>query len=165
MTGEASKEVDRGLSLPGGVVRRMAILILSLVGMAISAYLTYVHYQQTSTICSPGMECDAVLSSPYAQMWGVPLSLLGLGMYTVLTVLGWLLWRGRSERRELVGLGAYTVAMSATLFSLYLYYLEIFEIHAFCTWCVVSSVIVFGLLVLTSVNLFSSEGQPVTCGQ
>ena len=128
----------------------MAILFLSLAGMAISAYLTYAHYRHASTICLPGMDCDAVLSSPYAQIWGVPLSLLGLAMYAVITILGFFIWQGKGRRRELLGLGAYTVALSASLFSLYLYYLEIFEIQAFCTWCIVSSVIAFSLLGLAT---------------
>ena len=131
----------------------LAIAVLGLVGTAISAYLAYAHYQHVSTLCLPNMECDAVLSSRYAQLWDIPLSLLGLGMYVVLVVLGVLIWRGPPAWQGLVGLGAYAVALSATVFSLYLYYLEIFEIEAFCTWCVASSLVVFALMALTSISL------------
>lgn len=148
VTATRSPRPGRGGSL--GLV----ILILALVGGAISGYLAYVHYRGVSALCLPGMECDEVLSSAYAQFAGVPLSLLGLGMYVVLAVLGFLLWWGSGERRQWFALAAYAVALSATLFSLYLYYLEIFEIEAFCTWCVASSLVVFALMVLTSVSLY-----------
>ena len=133
----------------------LAIAVLALVGTAISAYLAYAYYQHVSTVCLPIMECDEVLASRYAQLWGVPLSLLGMGMYVALVVLGTLIWRGPGKWQGLVGLGAYTVALSATVFSLYLYYLEIFEIEAFCTWCVASSLVVFSLMALTAVNVRS----------
>ncbi len=74
-------------------------------------------------------------------------------MYAVLTIAGWVLWRGAGRYQGLVGLGTYAFSLSATLFTLYLYYLEVFEINAFCTWCVISSIVTFTLLVLTSANL------------
>lgn len=131
------------------------IMLLGLVGTAISAYLVYAHYQHVDMMCLPGMECDEVLSSDYAQIWGVPLAMLGLVMYVVVTVLGYLLWRGPARWRAVTALCVYAVTLSATLFSLYLYYLETFKIRGFCTWCVASSIVVFGLLALTSVNLSS----------
>ena len=126
---------------------------LGFVGLAISAYLAYANYREVDTLCLPGMECDEVLSSPYAALLGVPVSLLGLGMYSGVVLLGIVMWRLPSARQRLVGLGAYVVALSATLWTLYLYYLELFVIRAFCTWCVFSSLVVFALLALSLVNL------------
>lgn len=136
---------------------RTAIPILGIIGMSISGYLTFIHYSQISPICSPMMDCDVVLSSPYAAIWGVPLSILGLLMYVFLTVLGFWHLRRENEWQAIMALGIYSVALSGTLFSAYLYYLEIFVIHAFCTWCIVSSLVVVITLVLSMVNLSSSE--------
>jgi uncharacterized membrane protein len=135
----------------------LLIAMLGLVGVAISGYITFAHYREVSTLCLPGMDCDAVLSSRYARIGGVPLSLFGLGMYLVLTALGWMLWGELTGRQGLVALGAYAIALAATLYTLYLYYLEIFVIEAFCTWCVASSVVVFALMALTSVNLRAAQ--------
>jgi uncharacterized membrane protein len=124
-------------------------------GVGISSYLTYVHYGSVTAVCPFNARCDVVLSSPYAQMWGVPLSLLGLLMYAVLTTMGFWLWRAQSRWERLIALGAYTVALSGTLFTGYLYYLEIFELHAFCSWCVASSVVIVGILALSLINFFA----------
>jgi uncharacterized membrane protein len=136
---------------------RLTTLILGLSGIGISSYLVYVHYYELSTVCLPGFECDTVLTSSYAQMWGIPIALLGLGMYLVITLLGfWLLFE-KGESQDLISLAIYTLSLSGTLFTAYLFYLEIFVLHAFCTWCVASSIVIFGLLILSLVNLFTSE--------
>lgn len=136
---------------------RMTIPVLGLVGMGISGYLVYVHYYEIKTVCLPGFECDVVLSSSYAQMWGIPISVLGLAMYVVITLLGIRLIFEKRDLKDLISLGIYTIALSGTLFTAYLYYLEIFVLHAFCTWCIGSSIVTFSLLALSLVNLFTSE--------
>jgi uncharacterized membrane protein len=132
---------------------RIALLILGLAGMGISGYLTYVHYRDINAICLFGAKCDKVLTSVYAQMWGVPLALFGLLMYAGLTILGALNIFNRIGRQDLVATGIYDMALTGTLFSLYLYYLEIFEIHAFCTWCIGSSIVMFSIFILSIFNL------------
>jgi uncharacterized membrane protein len=134
--------------------------VLGILGLAVSSYLAYAHYREVSTICLQGMECDEVLSSSYASLYGVPLSVLGLIVYALVVLLGLLIWRGSAARQNWFGLAAYVVALSATLWSLYLYYLEIFEIGAFCTWCVVSSLVVFTLMVLALVNIRRLRTRP-----
>ncbi len=147
--------------MPGDASRvnratRMPVPILGLVGVGISAYLTYVHYAKVKAICLPQANCDAVLASPYAQMWGVPLSLIGALMYAFLSALGFLFLRQRNEGEGLIALGTYAIALSGTLYSAYLFYLELFEIHAFCTWCLASALVIVCILVLSLVNLSSA---------
>ena len=131
----------------------IVIPVLSFIGICISAYLTYSHFTQIETICLPGMHCDEVLSSPYSEMWGIPVYLLGFLMYVVMSMLGMAFYWGVGFKRNTTALLIYVVSLSAFLFNLYLYYLEIFVIHAFCTWCVASSLIVLSLLVISCINL------------
>ena len=136
---------------------RLAILVLGLFGIVISSYLVHVHYNELTTVCVPGFECDEVLTSSYAEIWGIPISLLGLCIYTLVTLLGfWLLFE-KKERQDLVSLAIYTITLSGVLFTAYLYYLEIFVLRAFCSWCISSSILIIGLFILSLVNLFSSE--------
>ncbi|HEY96075.1 MAG TPA: hypothetical protein G4O15_14195, partial [Dehalococcoidia bacterium] len=39
------------------------------------------------------------------------------------------------------------------IFTVYLYYLEIFVLHAFCSWCIVSSIVILSIFILSLVNL------------
>ena len=133
---------------------RVPLPILGLAGIGISSYLTYMHYKNLEPICFFNAKCDVVLTSPYAQMWGFPLSLLGLLMYVFLTILA--SWRllVKDDKSGMLDLGIYGTALSGTLFTLYLYYLEIFEIHAFCTWCIGSSIVIFLIFTLSVINYF-----------
>jgi uncharacterized membrane protein len=110
---------------------QIAIPLLAIVGMAISGYLTYLHYATVSAVCLPFMECDVVLSSPYSVMWGVPLSLFGMVVYAFITGLGIWQLRAKNEGKSLAALLIYVMALSGIIFTVYLYYLEIFVIHDF----------------------------------
>ena len=78
-------------------------------------------------------------------------------MYVVITLLGIRLIFEKSDLNDLISLGIYTIALSGVLFTAYLYYLEIFILHAFCTWCVGSSLVILSLLAFSLINLFTSE--------
>ncbi len=62
---------------------RRTIAAIAVIGGAIAAYLTYVHYAHTSPICTTG-GCEKVQRSSYAKLDGVPVALLGLIGYAAL---------------------------------------------------------------------------------
>ncbi|MBE0481573.1 MAG: vitamin K epoxide reductase family protein [Dehalococcoidia bacterium] len=156
MAGLTLKAASLAFSPPRRIFMR-AVPLLGMAGMGISAYLTWAHYRHASSLCLPAMDCDAVLSSHYSTIWGIPLALLGLLLYTAVTVMGVVHLWGAGSRRYTLLLGIYTLVLAGSIYSLYLYYLEIFEIHAFCTWCMVSSILMFSLLGASAVNLSTRE--------
>jgi uncharacterized membrane protein len=107
---------------------RVAIVAACLVGTAIAAYLTYVHYAHTSPICTTG-GCEKVQRSRYAELGGVPVALLGLVTYLVLIALA--LLRGVE-----VALAGVLVAFVGVAFSGYLLWAQLGPIGAICQWCV-----------------------------
>ncbi len=153
MTGKG-REVPPGAASRSGRAIRMAVLVLGLVGIGISGYLTYIDLSGVEPVCLPYTDCVTVLATPYARMLGVPVALLGLLIYALLTGLGLLLVRKKGERQSLIALGTYSAALAGTLYSLYLVYLEIFEIHAFCSWCLASGLVIATILVLSLRMIF-----------
>ncbi len=138
-----------------------AIPILGLVGMGISGYLTYTGWKGLEPVCLPVSDCASVLASPYARVGGIPLAVLGLAMYGVLTGLGlWLRATGSGARQGPVTLALYVVALGGTLYSAYLFYLQLTEIHAFCTWCLASAAVVSAILLLSIKQLFALRKVP-----
>ncbi len=115
------------------------LAFLALVGIADATYLTALHYSNRAPACIPGLECEVVLSSQYATLWGVPISLFGLFFYV--TVLGLALW-SRSDRRARLPLVILTTI--GLLVSAYLFYLQSAILKAFCQYCLISA----GLSVL-----------------
>lgn len=136
---------------------RIAVPVLGLAGLGVSSYLTYVHYALIEPVCVFSAKCDEVLASPYAQMWGVPLALLGMIMYAVVIALNLLLWRRDSAWEHPIALGIYGVTLTGMVFTGYLYYLEIFVLHAFCSWCIISSIILAIIFVISIINFVRTK--------
>lgn len=131
--------------------RNIVMWVLFVIGLIVSGYLAYVETTQVKAVCGPVGECNIVQSSPYAQIAGIPIAVLGLLFYVAVIAL-WLLQRVDSVRHlalfALVGL-----AIFGTLFSLYLTLLELLVIGAICMWCLTSAVVtgLICLLVTTGV--------------
>jgi uncharacterized membrane protein len=139
---------------------KISITVLGIIGTGISCYLTYIHYRDLSSICLFNTNCDAVLSSRYSTMWGIPLSLFGFLMYASLTLLSIWSLRAKEEWQNGLDMGIYAFALAGTLFTVYLFYLEIFQIHAFCTWCIGSAIVIASILVLSLFHLFGGREKP-----
>jgi len=121
------------------------LLILTLAGLVVSFYLILKTNDPASVACSIGGGCETVLSSQYAHIGGISVAWLGLLWYFAHL---FLLWQVLIERK----MGLLLLRFWASLglvFSLYLLSLEIFKIHAFCTWCLVSLGLVSLIFVLS----------------
>ncbi|MBV9311015.1 MAG: vitamin K epoxide reductase family protein [Solirubrobacterales bacterium] len=125
--------------IPQGALHRV-MMVLVLLGLAVAAYLTYVHYAGVKPACTAGQSCLKVQTSEWSKLAGVPVALIGLIGY--ITILASLLLPDRDETR-LVTLGLTLIGFG---FSAYLTYRELFSIHAVCEWCASSAVIMTLLL-------------------
>ena len=117
------------------------MLVLTVLGLGVAIYLTYVHYSGTKPACTAGESCLKVQTSQWSKLAGVPVALIGLIGYVA--ILASLLAPEREESR-LATLGLTLVGF---LFSGYLTYRELFSIHAICEWCASSAVILTILLI------------------
>ena len=128
---------------------RRATAALSLVGIAVAGYLTWIHYAGLDPVCvGGGGGCERVQTSPWAELAGVPVALLGLLAYaTILASLALPEQTGRSVAAfvSLVGFG----------FSAWLTYVELVEIDAVCQWCVVSAILMTALAVVSVARVLS----------
>jgi len=99
-------------------------------------------------ICSLRADCDKVVHSTHATTLGIPNELLGVAYYVILGSL----YAGTIAVPELF-VNAWVhyliVLMTAigVIFSLYLIALQLFVIHAWCTWCMLSAIATFTLFV------------------
>ena len=114
-------------------------------GAAIAAYLTWVHYSGALALCAGAGGCQAVQASRFATVAGVPVALLGLGLYLAILLLA--LWRGAGGHvpAEALTLAIFGLALAGLLYSAYLTYLEVFVIGAICPWCVASALLLAGI--------------------
>lgn len=133
--------------------KRMLAALVSLAGLFVATYLSlYKLGYIGALVCSIG-SCETVQTSKWATLFGAPVAVWGVGFYLAVLIVA------------LAGLGAsladsvrpsqLLVAMTGfgVLFSLWLTYLELFVIHAICTYCVVSAVLVTILFVISLLDL------------
>ena len=135
--------------MPSSRRLQVACGILGLIGLGIAGYLTYVHYFQLQPLCLTG-GCEQVQTSRYSEVLGIPVALLGVVGY--LLILASLFIPGDSGR-----LLALIVSFVGLGYSLYLTYLELFQINAICQWCVASAVIIFLITILSAIRYLRPE--------
>jgi uncharacterized membrane protein len=130
---------------------RRATAALAVVGLAIAAYLTWVHYAGLEPVCAGGSGgCERVQSSRWADLAGIPVAVLGVAGYAaILLSLALPEDPGRSV--------AAFLAIAGLGFSGWLTYVELAKIHAVCQWCVASAA-VMALLAVVSVTRLLRAG-------
>ncbi|HEY6060514.1 MAG TPA: vitamin K epoxide reductase family protein [Gemmatimonadales bacterium] len=129
---------------------RQAIALLALVGFGIALYLWLYKMGYIGRLqCGTG-SCEYVQSSPYGDLWGVPVAFYGvLGYAVIFAVVLTGLQPALLSRRWPTQLVA-VLAAGGWLFTVYLTYVELFVLHAICRWCL-SSAVVITLITLIAV--------------
>lgn len=130
---------------------RMLMAVLALAGLAISGYLTYVHYAQIEPFCTGISDCERVQTSDWALIAGVPVALAGLLGYAA--ILAALVVRGEIGR-----LATALAAFSGLGYSAYLTGVELFVIDAICQWCILSAAIMTVLAILAAARVVREAG-------
>ena len=121
---------------------RVGALAASVLGIVVSIYLTVLHYVGVAPACpvSGPVNCEAVLSSPYAVIGGtsIPTSAAGIVWFAISAVL------------SLRSLGWVQLAWSTLglLTVLYLVFIEIVRLGALCLWCTAAHILVLAIFLL-----------------
>ena len=136
----------------------MLIALLALVGFFVALYLTLYKLGIIGDLnCAVG-SCEAVNTSRYATLLGLPVAAWGMGTYALLLALALLgLQEGFATSRA-IAWGLAAVSGWSVVFSGWLTYLELFVIQAICMWCVTSAVIVTLIFAASLVDLRRAGG-------
>ena len=127
--------------------------VLSLVGLGISGYLTFTHFAGTQYLaCSSTgvVNCGVVTTSAQSYFLGMPVAVLGLAHYVVVSVLTspWA-WRARAYWIHVTRVVLVAISMA---FVLWLVAAELLIIDHICLWCTGVHVVTFALFgVMVSV--------------
>lgn len=121
--------------------------VLAGIGLLDSIYLAWNKLSNNEIFCAGIGDCDVVNSSPYAEIAGIPIALLGAAAYVLL--LGLIAVDGKPGfLGQNAGLMIFGITLAGTLYSAYLTYIEIAVLKAICPYCVVSAVAMVGLFGL-----------------
>jgi uncharacterized membrane protein len=125
-------------------------MLVSLIGLGDSIYLTIQHLSGQSVRCTVTTGCSAVLSSQYATVAGVPTAGFGALAYFAAFSLATLAAFGYERARTALAM----LVAPMLIMTLWLLYVQIFVLHAYCEYCLLSAGMTLTLAALVATARF-----------
>ncbi len=127
------------------------ILLMSLAGLILCAYIYSKHKVGEKLVCPIGAKCDLVMESKYSLILGIMrLETLGMFYYGALSVFyGSILFMPYAGAIVFVFPFVKLATAGAALFSLFLIGIQAFVLKQWCSWCLMSAALSFGIFILT----------------
>lgn len=144
----------------GRFPRWPAILGLAIVvlGLADSAYLTYVHFTSVSNFACPEtgvINCAAVTTSQWSHILGIPVAILGLVFFLgMLPLMLPVAWRSQHPLIRTARLAGSIVGVGMVI---WLVYAELFLIRKICIFCTGVHILTFLLFVVVALGTIATS--------
>ena len=131
-------------------------IILTVIGLLVSVYMTIYKITSNDNMCIGSGDCKTVNDSRYSEVTiaglRIPVAVLGVVGYAV--ILGVLLFEQRTDFLQQNGsLVFFGLSLMGFLFTLYLVYVEIVLIKAFCPFCVTSQIAMTLIFILSVIRV------------
>ncbi len=135
-----------------------ANLAVAIVGGLIAIYMTIFKLTSNDAMCLGNGGCSTVNASPYSEIYGIPVAVVGLLGY--LAILASLLLENYidffKDNGPLLGFG---MGLVGVVYSAYLTYLEFYVIHAVCPFCVASAISITLCFIFALIRLIKQPAQ------
>jgi uncharacterized membrane protein len=140
------------MKIPSEGFLRRAIAFVATLGVGVATYITIAESGGGAPSCvAGGHGCQTVAESEYSEIAGINVAIFGIVGYLLILATAFF-------ANDLARLGGFAFALGGFGFSVYLTYLEIWEIEAICQWCVASAVLMTILFVLSASRLIGYAG-------
>ncbi len=137
---------------------RTIAITAAVLGILDSVYLLIIKLSNNKALCIQGVgDCWSVNTSRYSEVFGIPLSVLGIIAYAVILTLWILLPRNDFFKRN-IPIVNFMLSLIGVIYSAYLTYLEIAVIKAICPFCVVSAILLVILFIVSLIQLIQGPG-------
>ncbi|MGB8982998.1 MAG: vitamin K epoxide reductase family protein [Anaerolineales bacterium] len=127
-------------------------IALTIIGLLIATYMTIYSITSNDTMCIGSKDCSVVNASRYSKLYGIPVAVLGIAGYAA--ILAVLLLEQRipflQQNGSLVFFG---LSLAGFLFTLYLIYVEVALIKAYCPFCIASQSAMTLIFILSVIRV------------
>ncbi|MBT3282960.1 vitamin K epoxide reductase family protein [bacterium] len=137
----------------------ITILILSIVGIFDTSYLTIKRFTHKSVNCSVFEGCDFVTTSSYSAILGVPVAVLGIIFYV--SVFALTLWYLKSKNKKVL-MSILGLSGVGLLMSIWFVYTQAFILDAYCLYCLVSAGLSTTIFILSLIAVLKSKDTNIT---
>ena len=128
-------------------------IILASCGLLVALHIYSKKKTKKMLICPMRMSCEAVVSSRYSTLFGIPLEVFGMGYYLFIIAIYAAHAVLDTFFSPVVVLVLLCMSALAFLFSLYLLSVQAFILKHWCSWCLMSSFSSMMIFVLVLAKL------------
>jgi uncharacterized membrane protein len=131
-------------------------IILTVIGLLVSIYMTIYKITSNDSMCIGSGDCKTVNASRYSEVKiagsRIPVAVLGVvGYAAILSVL--LLERRLNFLQQNGSLAFFGLSLMGFLFTLYLIYVEVALIRAYCPFCIASQSAMTLIFILSVIRV------------
>jgi len=138
------------------------IMVLSILGLINAAYLTYLFIEQSlskvpiNTFCDINntFSCTSVITSPYAQLFGISICTIALLVYPVLIILAWVALQKKNPKNLFFAIAI--IAAMGTMMNVLSIYNEYAFIGSYCALCILCSLFIITILIMSIIGYAKS---------
>lgn len=127
-------------------------IALTIVGLLVSIYMTIYKITANDSMCLGSGDCSTVNASRYSEVNGIPVGLIGVIGYLSILAIHWL--ERRNEFFETNGsMIFFGVSLIGFFFTIWLVYVEVALLKAYCPFCITSQVTMTLIFILSVIRV------------
>ena len=130
----------------------IALVTLAIIGLLVSIYMTIYKITSNDNMCIGSKDCSVVNASRYSEIYGIPVAVLGVvGYAAILAIL--LLERNPGFFNHNGTMLLFGLSLTGFLFTLYLIFIEVALIKAYCPFCIASQTAMTLIFILSVIRV------------
>ena len=131
---------------------KQVTIVLTVLGLLVSIYMTIYKVTNNESMCIGSGGCSIVNASGYSEVRGIPVAVFGVLGY--LSILALVYLENKSEFFQTNGgMLQFAVTLAGFLFTVWLIYVEVALIKAYCPFCITSQVAMTIIFILTVIRV------------
>jgi uncharacterized membrane protein len=131
---------------------KQVIIVLTVLGLLVSIYMTIYKVTNNESMCIGSGGCSLVNASGYSSVRGIPVAIFGvIGYLSILALLYLETKPGFFQTNGSMLL--FAVTLTGFLFTVWLIYVEVALIGAYCPFCITSQISMTLIFILTVIRV------------
>ncbi len=127
-------------------------IALTIIGLLVSIYMTIYKITSNEAMCVGSKDCSVVNASRYSEVNGIPVAVIGVAGYLALLAVQWL-ERKPGFFQQNGTMIFFAISVTGFLFTLYLIFLEVALIKAYCPFCITSQAAMTLIFIISVIRL------------
>ena len=127
-------------------------IALAIIGLLVSVYMTVYKITSNDNMCIGSKDCSVVNASRYSEINGIPVALIGVGGYAAIIAL-LLLERKPGFFKQNSTMILFGFSLTGFLFTVYLIFVEIALLKAYCPFCITSQTVMTIIFILSVIRV------------